>query len=527
MTILSRRQTLTLGLGAALAAALSGRAGAAAGNPLVRFGEPRPFSFELLKERAERLAREPFRDGRSPHSAILERIDYTAFHEIKFRADHALWGDEEPRPAVQLFHLGKYFQEPCSIHVLEAGEAREVLYRQDLFDMPADSPAQDLPDDVGFSGFRLMNPEQYGDWFAFLGASYFRSAGELDQYGLSARGIAINTAMPVPEEFPRFSAFWLEAPAQAAAELTVYALLDGASLTGAYRIACRRDGAVTNDVEAVLHPRRAIERLGVAPLTSMFWYGEGQRVQAIDWRPEIHDSDGLAIRTGSGEQIWRPLNNPPTVMTNSFVDESPKGFGLLQRDRDFRNYQDDAVFYEKRPSVWVEPVGAWGAGEVQLVEIPTVDEIHDNVVAYWVPRDPVVPGQPLEFRYRLHWVREVPQPADLARADSLYVGVGGIPGQERPEGVTKFVVDFVGGRLAEFDAESGVEPVVSLSRGRLGESGCYPVQGDRGRFRAAFDVAAVGEVPVDMRLHLRHQGDALTETWLYQFFPDFARPRPT
>ncbi|MYZ48335.1 glucan biosynthesis protein [Propylenella binzhouense] len=526
MNKLSRRQALALGLGSFLGAVGRHDPAAASFSDLA-LGDPEPFSFETLKERAATLAREPWKDARSPFTATLEAIDYTAFNKIKYRADKALWAGEEPRPAVQLFHLGKYFQEPCSIHVVVDGQAREILYRQNLFDIPVGSPARNLPNDVGFSGFRLMNAGQVGDWMAFLGASYFRASGELNQYGLSARGIAINTAMPFPEEFPRFSAFWLQMPAERVPEVTVFALLDGPSISGAYRMVCRHEGPVVNDIDCVLYPRRAIERLGVAPLTSMFWYSESRRRQAVDWRPEIHDSDGLAIWTGTGERIWRPLNNPRQVMTNSFVDVSPKGFGLLQRDRDFRNYQDDAVFYEKRPSLWVEPLGSWGPGEVQLVEIPTEDEIHDNIVAYWVPRDPVVPERPLEFKYRLHWVAHAPLPRDLARAAELFLGVGGTPGQERPAGVTKFVIDFVGGRLAELGPNDGVAPVVTTSRGKVVDSGCYPVQGERGRFRAFFDLAATGVEPIDLRLHLRKGDDALTETWLFQFFPDWDSPKPT
>ena len=218
------------------------------------------------------------------------------------------------------------------------------------------------------------------------------------------------------EEFPRFVEFWLAEPERSQPAVTIYALLDGPSLTGAYRfVATKKTGAIM-DVEAELNFRSDIAQLGIAPLTSMYWYGENQRPNVPDWRPEIHDNDGLALWTGKGERIWRPLMNPPSVRTNSFIDENPKGFGLLQRDRDFANYQDDGAFYDKRPTMWVEPRGNWEAGAVQLVEIPTQDEIHDNIVAYWMPKRPIKAREQMSVAYRLYWQNDEPNPpTDVAR----------------------------------------------------------------------------------------------------------------
>jgi glucans biosynthesis protein len=360
-----------------------------------------------------------------------------------------------------------------------------------------------------------MEPGMETDWVAFLGASYFRSAGALDQYGLSARGIAIDTATPRPEEFPRFTKFWLEPGADGVQ--TVYALLDGPSITGAYRMILHKGEAVVMDITKMLFAREEIGRLGVAPLTSMFWYSEISRPQNVDWRPEIHDSDGLAIWTGEGERIWRPLNNPREVQTSSFMDTNPRGFGLLQRDRDFENYQDDGVFYERRPSVWVEPQGDWGAGAVQLVEIPTEDEIHDNIAAYWVPEGAVTAGRRLTYSYRLHWVAEEPYPA-AGRVVATRLGEGGRPGQPRPPHSYKFVIDFAGGRLAELDREQKVEPVVETSRGEIIRPYTLPPVGTD-RWRAFFDIHVKGQEAVELRCYLRLGDEALTETWLYRFFP--------
>ncbi|MBL8906185.1 MAG: glucan biosynthesis protein, partial [Rhizobiales bacterium] len=351
----------------------------------LEFAAPEPFDFDRLTADAEALARAPYRPASVPAAQTLDKIDFEQAIEIEYRPEQTIWADSET--PIRLFHPHKFAREPVRIFLVDQGAAREVIYTADLFTFgPKAAFAQTLPHDVGFAGFRVLNPHRIGDWLAFQGASYFRSSGELEQYGLSARGIAIDTALPSPEEFPRFTEFFVERDGPS---VNVYALLDGPSITGAYRIHCRKDGAVTTEVEARLFARTDIRRLGIAPLTSMFWYSELNRAGAPDWRPEVHDSDGLALWTGNGERLWRPLNNPNRVMTSSFSDRAPKGFGLLQRDRGFANYEDDGVFYERRPSVWVEPLGDWGEGAVQLVEIPTDAEIHDNIVAYWVAAKPV------------------------------------------------------------------------------------------------------------------------------------------
>jgi glucans biosynthesis protein len=492
----------------------------------LELADPQPFSFNILKRRAEALSKSPWRSPRSPYADILDKIDYTAFFKIVFRTDHSLWLKSGSGLPIQLFHLGRYCNEPCSVSVVENGQAREIVYRQDYFDMPADHVARQLPHDVGFAGFRAMGGDQTWDWLSFLGASYFRSPGSGRQYGLSARGLAVDSGLS-PEEFPRFIAFWLEGAPDASDRFVAYALLDGPSVVGAYRFDCARRGGVVMDTELTLYPRKPIQRLGIAPLTSMFWYSEKDRARAIDWRPEIHDSDGLALWTGKGERIWRPLNNPPQVMTNSFGDENPRGFGFLQRDRHFSHYQDDAVFYDRRPSLWVEPTTPWGRGSVQLVEIPTVDEIHDNVVAFWAPEEPVGPGRKLDFSYRLHWGDDEPFRSPAARVADVFEGVGGNPGENapRPRDERRFVVDFVGGRLGEFEPTDPVRAVASSSRGRILRSDAFPVMGKGQRFRAVLDVKASGPEPVDLRLFLKIGDEALTETCILQHFPEDPRGR--
>jgi glucans biosynthesis protein len=493
-------------------------AAAADAGQATRFGPTQDFSFDWLAELAKKSAGQPYRAPQSRAAQIIKRIDFDAVQKIRFRADHALW-PHGPDP-VSLFHLNKYSADPVIIHAVEGGKAREILYGPDYFDYGASGLRPAELADLGFAGFRVMDgPNRPTDWLAFQGASYFRSSGQDGQYGASARGIAINTAEARPEEFPRFSQFWLEAKGPVVA---IYALLDGPSITGAYRFDATKNsnGAVVMNVHCALFFRAGISRLGVAPLTSMYWYGENERRKAADWRPEIHDSDGLAMWTGKGERIWRPLIDPPEVKTNAFMDENPKGFGLIQRDREFENYQDDGAFYNRRPSIWVEPRGNWGRGAVELVEIPTDDEIHDNIVAYWRPDGEIRSGGSLTFDYRLYWQNGEPAyPADIARVVATRLGIGGIPGQiPAPRDKRKFVVDFTGGPLMQMQQRYDVTPVVTASRGKINNAYVIKVVGTD-RWRALFDLEMEGNAPADLRLFLRLGDRTLSETWLYQYFP--------
>ena len=254
-------------------------------------------------------------------------------------------------------------------------------------------------------------------------------------------------------------------------------------------------------------------------MTSMFWYSETNHMQSRDWRPEIHDSDGLALWTGAGERVWRPLNNPIYVQTSSFFDKNPRGFGLFQRDRNFENYQDDNVFYERRPSLWVEPLEPWGEGAVQLVEIPTNREAEDNIVAYWVPQAPVQAGSTRTFKYRLHWVADEPYPSNLGRVIATRLGRGGNPAMEiPPPNKSKIVIDFSGGPLDQLDGKAPVQLVLDASGGKIDEDFVIQVVGTK-RWRAFFDIEAENMNPVDIRAYLRLGDRALTETWLYQYIP--------
>ncbi|RZL66071.1 MAG: glucan biosynthesis protein D [Variovorax sp.] len=530
--MLDRRSFLAAGSTSLALASLGLSPEAMAANGL-KLSQPAPFSFERLIARAQTLAGRPWVAEKPLAPEVLERIDYDAHGKIKFGTANALFRDGPGPFPVTFFHLGRFFQTPVHMHVLERaggdGFAREILYDAEYFTMPADSPARQLPDGAGFAGFRLQEsrlgdqkklPWENNDWVAFLGASYFRAIGELYQYGLSARGIALDVAVPdKPEEFPSFTRFYFEPPADGSSSMTVYALLEGPSVTGAYKFVMQRGKAVVMDIDSRIYLRRDVARLGLVPLTSMYWYSETIKPTAVDWRPEVHDSDGLAIWNGAGERIWRPLNNPTQTRASSFADTKPRGFGLLQRDRAFDNYQD-GVFYEKRPSLWVEPLGDWGEGAVELIEIPTDDEIHDNTVAFWVPKAPAKAGSSYDLKYRLHWTDREPFPSPLAHCVATRLGRGGQPGQPRPAGVRKFMVEFIGTPLTTLPFGVKPELVLTASRGKFSYVFAEAVpNGVPGHWRAQFDFTSEGAEPVDMRLFLKNGEQTLTETWLYQYQP--------
>ncbi len=483
------------------------------------FGPAAAFSFDALAEKAAELARAPYAATPATYDKVLEDVTYTEHWKIMFKQAKSLMVNDSP---VQFFHLGTYFRQPVKIYDVQDGQAREVVYHRDYFDMPEDSPAMAMGDDAGFAGFRVMRPDFKTDWISFLGGSYFRTDGALHQYGQSARALALDTGLATPEEFPRFTEFYIEHPKEGSESLIVNALLDSPSVSGAYRIAMtNEDGkGQVMDVQSRLFFRDGVERLGVAPLTSMFWYSESNRFASADWRPEVHDTDGLMMISGTGEQIWRPLNNPDRVMASSFADQNPQGFGLMQRDRNFENYQDDGVQFHKRPSVWIEPTSDWGNGAVQLVELPTNDEVFDNIVAFWNPEQKPEAGTEMRFDYRMHWGVDAPVEMPLARTTATRIGEGGHPGNPRPLDQHKLLVEFTGEPLEGLGLDEGVEAHITLPKGaELVEEYTTPVQGKDDTWRVQFDIKTT--LPTaDLRVYLSDaDGTPLTETWMGQIHP--------
>jgi glucans biosynthesis protein len=495
--------------------------------PSLKLSAPAAFSFEALKATAREIAALPYAAPPKPSPEIVGAIDYEAWGKIAFQMDRALYATGPGPYPISFFHLGKFFTKAVRVFLVEGEQAREVIYDRADFSMPADSIAAKMPAGSGFAGLRIQERRggkldwRKNDWAAFLGASYFRAIGELYQYGLSARGLALNTAVADrPEEFPDFTRFYVGESA-GSDTVTLHALLEGPSVTGAYRFVMTRGKGVVMDIDAMLILRQPASRFGIAPATSMYWFSETKKPTAIDWRPEIHDSDGLAMWAGWGGRLWRPLNNPPHITASAFADENPKGFGLMQRDRVFDHYLD-GVYYDRRPSLWVEPKGNWGKGAIHLIELPTDDEIHDNIVATWVPQTAPAPGTEFSIGYRLYWLADEPFPGPLARCVATRLGNGGQPGLPRPKNVRKFVVEFLGGPLTSLAFGTKPDMQLHCARGQFTDYRVIePVpDGVAGHWRAQFDLAGVtGTEPVELSLYLTVDGKTASETWLYQYHP--------
>lgn len=482
------------------------------------------FDYAALKGRARALADSPHRPPDKLAPQFLRDLTYDQYQAIRFRHDHALWAQSERAFRLEFFHCGRGFKEPVDLYEIVDGAARPIRYRPDMFNLEGSGiDVRRLSADLPFAGFRVHTSTNWNEDVAvFLGASYFRAKGsDSRQFGLSARGLAIDTGDV--EEFPRFVAFWFERPPPDSRTLVLYGLLDSPSVAGAYRFAITPGAPQVMDVEAAIYPRKQIRRFGIAPLTSMYQVGENDRRMANDWRPEIHDSDGLAICTGKGEWIWRPLGNPGVLRISSYLDDSPRGFGLLQRDRNFEHYQDDGVYYDSRPSAWIEPKSGWSNGAIQLVELTAPNETFDNIVAFWNPAAQPQPGDELLYSYRMYWGTRMPAGPILARTVATRTGLGGVVGHNRSYFSWRFAVDFAGGELAALAKSTEVVPVVTVSRGTIEVPSARPLQ-SIGGFRAMFDVKPPDEStqPIDIRLFLRHRGQPLTETWLYQWTPPSA-----
>ncbi|MEY6430816.1 glucan biosynthesis protein G [Thioalkalicoccus limnaeus] len=507
-------------LALAIALASSGFAsGEATIDPVgIDEGVPGGFTFASVARRASDLVANPYAPDRPELPHYFADLDYDKYRDIRFQRDQSLWAAEGLPFRVQFFPRGFMFEDRVVINVVDQGHAVPVDFVGSLFDYGKNPVPTDIPADIGFAGLRLLYPLNRDDVFdevaVFLGASYFRAVAQGLHYGISARGLAIDTGLASNEEFPVFREFWIEKPDRDATEITVYALMDSESLTGAYRFRIQPGLQTLIDVKAQLFFRDSVQKLGIAPLTSMFFHGENTERFIDDFRPEVHDSDGLVIETGHGERIWRPLTNPHGLRITDLQVTSPKAFGLLQRDRDFTHYQDLEAHYQDRPSVLVEPLADWGKGVVQLVEIPSDSERYDNIVAFWVPETPVQAGQQMALEYRLRFSRDPEAELLGGRTWATRIGAGGTDILDRTR--RKFVMDFVGDSLANQPPEAPVEAVVSASSGALSDAVAQPNPEING-WRLFFELTPDGDTPVDLRAFLRKGPDVLTETWTYHW----------
>src|SRR6516165_3492998 len=475
--------------------------------------EPGPFTFANVQQLAKERAAHEYRQGSQNLPASLANLTYDQYRDIRFRPASALWRGQALFE-VQFFHRGYRVRQRVNVFEVTPEGAGLIEYSPRLFTFGHLTKTPKLSTEVGFAGFRvhypLQTPGYKDELLVFLGASYFRVLGRNQHYGASARALAIDPAEQSGEEFPTFTDFWLVRPQPTDRSLTIYALLDSRSVAGAYQFDVRPGDVTQVEVHCDLYPRRNIAKLGVAPLTSMYLYGEdGTGRHFDDFRPQVHDSDGLLAETGHGQWIWRPLSNPRDLRVNRFIDENPHGFGLVQRNRNFADYQDVESQYESRPSYWVQPLGNWGKGGVELVEIPSDEEIHDNMVAYWVPDQAVGAGKPLSFAYLLSTFSANPHWPPGGRAIALRSGnpaVGDNKGRFGA-GARRMLVEFAGGEL---DGLNGTQPVKAELGAENGQIDALTVQrvAPGGPWRVAFVVTPRPKKPVvDLHCFLTLYGE--------------------
>lgn len=484
---------------------------------LVPYSSASAFEFQDVAERAKKLAATAYKKPEKNIPSEVESLNYDQYRDIRFKPDKRRWSEGKSNFELAFFHQGMLFDSPVKINEVVGKRARPIKFDPQLFDYGQNKLDPKKMEGLGYAGFRVhypINTAKYKDEvLVFLGASYFRAVGKEQLYGLSARGIAIDTALPTGEEFPRFVEFWIERPSPAAKELLIYALLDSPRMTGAYRFILKPGAETSMDVKAQIYLRDKVTKLGIAPLTSMYFFGENQRSTTEDYRPEVHDSDGLSIRSSSGEWIWRPLVNPKRLLNTSFALNNPLGFGLMQRDRQFSSYEDLEARYEARPSAWVEPKGNWGAGRVELIQIPTPNETNDNIVAFWIPDAMPRIGAPNDFEYAVHWQKQSETPEQLAWVTQTRRGHGYTA---KPDDSIALSIDFAPAPDKKLKAEDKVEASLTADgNGKILETNLFKNE-VTGGWRATLRLRRLDEKKaVELRGFLRNNNGPISETWSY------------
>jgi periplasmic glucans biosynthesis protein len=515
--VVDRRSMLWMAAGSSVLAAAPSLAQAADEQAEPTGSESSPaFSFDTVIDLAREAAAGTFEVQRLDLRAPFADLDYDAYRMIRPRPERRLWHGEHRGFEIDLLPPGMLYHDRVEISVVVDGKAVQFAFDPDLFHYNPDyfpyadgAAPPDVPRDLSYSGFRvhfpISQPDAMDEFLVFQGASYFRAIGRGQLYGLSARGLALGTGTPEGEEFPIFRRFWIYQPEAGATVIRIQALLDSPSVAGAYDFVVQPGAETVMAVRAVLFPRVNLEKPGIAPLTSMFYFDPKSRAGIDDFRNAVHDSSGLKMITGAEERLWRPLDNPPTLQVSAFVDRDPKGFGLVQRERDFARYEDAEARYERRPSGWAAPQGNWGEGAVTLIEIPSPNEFNDNIVAFWQPANVLAAGTAHQFDYRLYWSEQPPDNPPLAQIVATRGGAYVNDPAKR-----SLIVDFDFGNLV-FDR---LEPRASTSAGTIFSVTLARLPTD-GRVRAALGFNPENAELAEMRLVLVDEtGRPASETWL-------------
>ncbi|HEX3914368.1 MAG TPA: glucan biosynthesis protein [Steroidobacteraceae bacterium] len=493
-----------------LALQAHGAAAPAPAKPPAKPAATHPFTFETLLEEAKRRAATPYVPQRSSLPAGLDKLSPEQYRSMHFNPDADIWRTE--MLPFRLEPLRAAYNLPTSVRIstVEGGVAKDLVATPAMFQITGATSAQLGRVSLPLSGFRIrshINSSKVWDEFlVFQGASYFRAVAKNLLYGLSARGLAINTGEPSGEEFPAFTHFWIERPAPRATSLVIYALLESESTTGAYKFTVQPGVETHTEVDLTLFPRTELRSVGIAPLTSMFLFDETNRGRLDDYRPEVHDSDGLQIATMSGEHLFRPLANPLKLQVSTFTTQVPQGFGLVQRSRQQSDFQDFDAQYERRPSAWITPKGDWGAGAVELVEIPSGRETNDNIVAFWRPIRPLQAGHPVQFAYDITWCDEPPLPKGLGKVLATRSGAS----LDRKRRV--FLLDIVGAG----EKLDGLRLDLSSSAGAISNASLVSNSELHG-LRASFEIDPKDAELIELRLRVMRGDSPVSETWLYRW----------
>jgi periplasmic glucans biosynthesis protein len=511
MSVINRRDTLSLLAGLAALGAGGAWAEDAPERAGMTLGQPVPFDPGVVQVKARMLASKPYVAVPNVPQGWLD-VSYDQFREIWFDTRHTLWRGTEGAAQLEFFPAGLYNPPLITINAVEKGSSRPVVFELRVFDKTDRFP--DLPQEgMGYSGFRLLGEiearGQFQEYAVFQGATYFRAIGKGQTYGLSARGLALGTGSEAGEEFPIFREYWVEEANNGDPVITIHALMDSPSVSGAFTFKVARGDVTVMEVESHLFPRVDLTEIGVAPETSMFLFDQTNRNKFDDFRDAVHDSDGLLMLTGAGETLWRPLANPTTLGFSVFADASPKGFGLMQRARAMTDFADLVAHYERRPSLWVEPMGDWGTGAVMLVEIPSDKEIYDNMVCFWRPTDPLRAGQEYTFQYRLHWCAAAPVEGNVARVHNTRTGA-----RIFEEG-RLFAIDFEA-HPALGDDTARLEARVTASVGEVAST-LVEANPATGGVRLDFTLRAPEGSMAEMRAELFRNGARVSEVWLYRW----------
>jgi glucans biosynthesis protein len=476
-------------------------------------GEGQRFEPGLLMNVARVLARRPYVAPASDLPDVFANLPYEQYVAIKALPNATVWAGENRGFTVEPLHRGFVFNTPVTLFTVEDGLVRRIAYDRSRFEFGRlNVPA--TVGDVGFSGFRLNSTYgngQVSEFAIIQGATFFRALARGQNFGVVARALTLRPAETRGEEVPLFRAFWIERPTPGVNQIVLHGLIDSESATGVVRMTLRPGEITISDVEMTLVPRVNLDHVGFGGMAATYLFGPNDRRGVDDARPAVYEATGLQIHNGQDEWLWRPLNNPDTLQISAFLDKDPRGFGLLQRDRDYGAFHDDEQRFERRPSLWTVPLGDWGEGAVQLIEIPSESEVNDNILAYWRPRAPIAAGTEFALAYRQFWCWAVPERPPLALVAGTRVGRGN-GGRRR-----RFFVDFTGEGL-NGGLPADLKPLLNVAPGSAQNLKLFPYP-DRKTVRVAFDLDPGTENASELRLALEGGGKIISETWLYRWTP--------